>query len=386
MEQSDHDALLLDHDHRLTLLRAAIQEWASTRETWFDTRWQPWSHSQGLKRPGIVSQMLYSESSLINEVWDDDGSWSDLCEAHGFAFDFQDHITIAFFPADDDTAAAVRRRNEIEWLTTLVTPDIAPVYGEVYKRFSENPEMISKLHWRAFEELVASAFAGQGFKVQLGTGRADQGIDLRLLDHPVLGDVLTVAQVKSGRTPVRLGVVQALAAASVVEDSQHAVLVSSSRYLPGAKTWAEAWEARTKRTLTLADSSDVAKWCSASWSRTWTPENVLRDLKPRGSGPLVGKILRARHGFNIIANRFGLVIRQTPGAVLMRILATNLIEGDLQRGTEIPKHPNLRDDSSVSPSSFVVAIAAQEQGYWSGVDGNLYSQWDGVPSHFDHAD
>ncbi|WP_444950988.1 restriction endonuclease [Micromonospora ureilytica] len=386
MRQSDHDELLLSHDLQLARLHAAVELWVSSRDAWVDTWWQTWSHSQGLRRPGSVSQMLCSESRLIDEVWDEDGSWSELCEAHGFVYEFQDHITIAFFPSDEETARAVDRRNQIEWLTTLVAPDIATVYGDVFRWFAENPAMISKLPWRAFEELVASAFAGQGFKTQLGTGRADQGIDLRLLDHPVLGDVLTVAQIKSGRRPVRLEVVQALAAASVVEDSERAILISSSRYLPGAKTWAEAWEARTNRTLVLADSSDVANWCSASWNRSWTPHNVLRDPGPVGDGAYLGKILHARDGFRLVRNKFGLVIRQTPGAVLIRPLRTSVIEGDRQRGTEIPELPEGSDDDDISPNAFLVAIVGDRPNQWHGVDGNLYEPWAGNPAYFDTMD
>lgn len=386
MRQSPHDTLLQEHDRRLADLRREVELWARSKNAWWDTWWLTWSRSQGLRRPDCCSQILCSESNLVDEIWDDDRSWSQICEKHGFSFHFYDHITIMFFPLDSEAAAAVKRRAELEWLSLLVTPDIASVYGEVYRYFADDSDAAARLPWRAFEELVTSAFTGQGFNAKLGPGHGDGGIDIRLLDHPVLGDILTVIQVKGGRRPVRLEAVQALAAASLVEGGDRTMAVTASRFLPGAKKWAKAWEHRTARTLTLAGPEDVAQWCAASWERSWFPNNVLRNPLPVGGGRDLGKILVAPDGWRLVTYRFGMIIRQTPGAVLLQSLPTRVIDGDAQRGLRVPDTIIDYAERPLHAHDFFVAIAHPEERRWGGIDGNFYSEWDGCPLYFDTMD
>ena len=43
-----------------------------------------------------------------------------------------------------------------------------------------NPEAVHSMHWRKFEELAAEFFERTGYRVELGTGRNDDGVDIRV--------------------------------------------------------------------------------------------------------------------------------------------------------------------------------------------------------------
>lgn len=246
------------------------------------------------------------------------------------------------------------------------------------------------LHWRELEELVASAFKEQGMSVELGTGRGDEGIDLRLTRHEVFGDVLAAVQIKSGRTPVRLHFVQALAAASLADGRSEAIFVTASRYLPGVRNWAAAWEKTMKHRIHLATLEDVATWCAAARDRQWFPDRRLRDPQPQGHGDLIGATMRsyARYASH---NRFGLVVRQTPRAVLLRELPALTVSGDWAIGTEVP---DLRAMIPAKPH-YVAARSLDdepERGVssrhrtWYDTDGHSWDLWDDRPLSYNVLD
>src|SRR4051794_39167277 len=108
------------------------------------------------------------------------------------------------------------------------------------------------------------------------------------------------------------------------------MFVSASRYEPAAKRWAGHWEETTGRRLQLAGPADVELWCAAARDRTWYPDRRLRDPEPRGTGPLVRQVMVADTGYGITTHRFGLVVRQTKRAVLLRTLGRTIVEGDIQ--------------------------------------------------------
>jgi hypothetical protein len=381
VEAQDYDRLLLQHDGRVAGLKRAITAWGKSRKLWQDCFWATWDHVMGNQRPSAYTALLCVNASFVEDMYDHHDEWWSMLQAHGFWYEQENSWALIFYPKDHAETEAVERRAMLRWLGGLVTPDVATVYGEVYSWFAKHPDMIQRLPWRAFEELVASAFAGQGITTQLGTGRADQGIDLRLLDHPVLGDVLTVVQMKSGRTPVRLHYVQALAAASVVDGSDRAILVSGSRFLPGAVSWAKSWERTAKRSLELATARDVAKWCGLSWERSWLPGETIRDDRPLGTGPLIGKVMVAFTGYS---NVFGQVVRQTPGAILMKRLRERVVPvAATANWGEVPDLESGPYKKSVSDSGFVVAIrGASDDDAWAGVDGEYYRPWDGEPERY----
>jgi hypothetical protein len=148
-------------------------------------------------------------------------------------------------------------RDVAEW--QVFVPDFCEVSRELIEYFASHPEALEVLHWRRFEELIAAIFKNHGYETILGTGSHDQGIDLRLIQKDTIGVLVTLVQVKRYATnnPVGLEAVQALAGAVDAERANRGLLVTSSRFLPGAKAFANKLGSR----LVLCEPADVAKWC-----------------------------------------------------------------------------------------------------------------------------
>jgi hypothetical protein len=82
-----------------------------------------------------------------------------------------------------------------DWSVRLVAPDFARIYNDAFAYCGEDSSRLSRLtgrNWRQFEEFLASLFEAQGYRTLLGTGGNDENVDLRLVEHPVYGDRLTL--------------------------------------------------------------------------------------------------------------------------------------------------------------------------------------------------
>ncbi|MGA9912573.1 MAG: restriction endonuclease [Paraburkholderia sp.] len=103
---------------------------------------------------------------------------------------------------------------------------------------STNSELLSKMHWRKFEELVAEHFHRLGYKVELGPGQNDDGVDIRVWVPP--RDESAVAQLhliqcKRQKEKVDKVTVKGLYADVRYEGADLGVLVTTSSLSPGAK-------------------------------------------------------------------------------------------------------------------------------------------------------
>ena len=101
-----------------------------------------------------------------------------------------------------------------QWICSLLQPDFADVYEELYGHFAGHLDDLHRLDWREFEILLARIFQTQGFVTELGPGRGDGGVDIRLLQRDPIGDILTLVQAKKYAPKNRVGLeaVAALAA------------------------------------------------------------------------------------------------------------------------------------------------------------------------------
>ncbi|HEX4345463.1 MAG TPA: restriction endonuclease [Solirubrobacteraceae bacterium] len=345
--------------------------------TWWD--WSDWTIARPRGYVQVLTVEQYDES-IADRIFD-------ALDGGVFGWAWQTFGVMVFYidrEMEPDLHAWVDHDLQAMWIRGLVAPDLAAVHREVFDWFAQGSHRMDALNWREFEELVAASLAGQGMTVTLGPGRADRGIDIRLVRHEVFGDVLTAVQVKSGRTPVELLYVQALAAASIHDGNDESLFVTSSRYLPGARDFARSWEAGMKHRYTLATSDDVVAWVKAARDRSWYPDRRLRDPSPCGSGDLVGHVLVST-SVSLIINTFGLVVRQTPRAVLMLVLSTDIVAGDRQRGREVPRMPT--EFSAVTSDELLAARRDSETPtHWWDIDGHLFTTWNGTSLHFDTMD
>ncbi|MFD9224845.1 restriction endonuclease [Streptomyces sp. NPDC060064] len=147
-------------------------------------------------------------------------------------------------------------------------------YGKFFdQRFvnylAANYEAIGAIHWRKFEGLVAEYFDRQGFRVEIGPGRNDNGVDIRVWeDSPSAGasPPTMLIQCKRVRREIDKVVVKSLAADVVWEGAQQGLLVATADWSPGAR------EVVHTRSYQVAEVNRAAL-------QTW-----LEDMRVSGNG------------------------------------------------------------------------------------------------------
>ncbi len=104
-----------------------------------------------------------------------------------------------------------------------------------------NFDDIDDINWRRFEALVAEFFDRDEWVVELGSGRADDGIDIRLWRPDAAGQrpVTVLIQCKRERKKISKTVVKALAADVIWHGAEAGLLVTTSAWFPGTRTVAE---------------------------------------------------------------------------------------------------------------------------------------------------
>lgn len=132
--------------------------------------------------------------------------------------------------------------NNVEELKSLFQGSAQiPAYGEFFdQRFidylSNNPDAIGKMHWRKFEEMTAEYFVREGFKVELGPGGNDDGVDVRIWMPGSYGSAPHgIIQCKRQKDKIERVVVKGLLADVQFEKADIGLIVTSSELSPGAK-------------------------------------------------------------------------------------------------------------------------------------------------------
>jgi hypothetical protein len=111
-----------------------------------------------------------------------------------------------------------------------------------------------------------------------------------------------------------------------------------------------------------------------------------RPLRDQAPTPLSGSIVVASGGYNITRNYFAIIEFDFPHEVILRPIGNELVSGDLQVGSEIPK-----EGARVTwtrESRFVAFRSksrySDREHFWG--DRKLFSLWDGTPQPFNHMD
>lgn len=378
-------------------LQNAIREWAIAREVWFDSGFRPWlEHVDGEPSEfDPVVSVHYFGSDFADLVLDG-GLWqefSDMVEALGFHYDRETYGTVFYYPVEGARSEAYVRYFRWRWVCSLVQEDFADVYEELYGHFAACPEDLHRLGWRDFEILVARTLQTQGFQVELGPGRGDGGVDIRLLQRDPLGDIMTLVQVKkyAEKNSIGLEAVAALHGVATVEKSDRSLFVTTSSYQPAARNFA----GRTSGKLDLRTSADVADWCRTAQdgiirdkSTLATPaavERLLLDLRRHRDR----RILHTSWGYNSTHNSFAVILKETKHAALVMALPRQTFSDDGygQRGTEVPlldatAAGNLRGETVWRAKRKVSSDG--EVSFWDG--NHLLHSWNGAPVGFDYYD
>lgn len=129
------------------------------------------------------------------------------------------------------------------------------------------PVDLAQIHWRKFEQLAAEYFRRVGYRVELGPGRDDGGVDiLASRQDEVVGPTLVVVQCRRyGETnPVGVEAVRAFWATVGDTAATRGLIATTSRLTQGARDYCDARRYR----LSSADGTRVREWLKAMASPT----------------------------------------------------------------------------------------------------------------------
>jgi restriction system protein len=141
-----------------------------------------------------------------------------------------------------NTLRAVDWENVRDLEELFNSEQLSSPHGEYFdERFANflaaNFERIDRINWRQFEGLAAEFFKQAGFQVELGPGRNDDGVDIRLrpMDQYPDAPAVVLVQCKRQAQRVEKTVVKALWADMQHEHAQGGLIVTTSSLSPGAK-------------------------------------------------------------------------------------------------------------------------------------------------------
>lgn len=125
---------------------------------------------------------------------------------------------------------------------------------------NRNPEKLFQMNWRKFEGLAAEWFQRSGYTVELGPGRNDGGVDLRIWkdDLSQSGPPTVIVQCKRYKDKIDRVTVKALYSDLIFEKATGAMVVTTSDISRGAKKDIEARE----YPITTANLETVTTWLS----------------------------------------------------------------------------------------------------------------------------
>jgi restriction system protein len=153
-------------------------------------------------------------------------------------------------------------------------------HGEFFdQRFVDflgaNFDDIDEINWRQFEGLAAEFFNRSGYAVELGPGRNDDGVDIRLWPSDVepggSKPAVTLVQCKRELRKITKSVVKALWADVIHENAESGLIVTSSSFSPGAE------RTRTARGYPISEANRESL-------REW-----IHAMKTPGTGVFLGE-------------------------------------------------------------------------------------------------
>lgn len=138
-------------------------------------------------------------------------------------------------------------KDERELTDLFASERLESMHGKFFdQRFidyiARNFEEIDDVHWRQFEGATAEFFERQGFTVDIGPGRNDDGIDLRVYPKEVTDDMppLIIVQCKRERRKIGKTLLKSVYADVLHEKAESGLIVTTTDWSPGTKTMQQA--------------------------------------------------------------------------------------------------------------------------------------------------
>ena len=131
-------------------------------------------------------------------------------------------------------------------------------WSQLIRQLSRDPSLLHSLSPRRFEEVVASLLQRQGLDVILTPQAGDRGRDILAFCETVAGRHLYLVECKryAPDRPVGVQLVRALYGVVAREKATAGVLVTTSRFTSGAKSF----EADVRYRLALREYDDIVSW------------------------------------------------------------------------------------------------------------------------------
>ena len=185
---------------------------------------------------------------------------------HVSTMPFEDYVTKQLFSAADPDELSLFETVWRQWeprivrLTPAFVSSIRTVHEEYVQWLRHHPDVLDKIAWEAFEEIIAEIFASKGFHVDL-TGRLrNRSADLIAIRSDEFGvETKYLIECKKYSETRRIGmdVVNGVIGAARRADVDHAFLVTSSFYTRDVVARKTEFE---QLRMHLRDGDDVREW------------------------------------------------------------------------------------------------------------------------------
>lgn len=159
----------------------------------------------------------------------------------------------------------VEWRNQIELRDLFESEGLNAEYGNfIDQRYVDflhaNFSDIDKMHWRKFEQLTAEFLDRSGYRVELGPGRGDDGVDVRAWSKDTdVSRPHIIVQCKRQKAMVDKPVIKSLYADVIHENATSGLLVTTSRLSSGA----ERTRSARAYPIDVADRTALREWLKA---------------------------------------------------------------------------------------------------------------------------
>jgi restriction system protein len=159
----------------------------------------------------------------------------------------------------------VEWRNQIELRDLFESEGLNAEYGNfIDQRYVDflhaNFSDIDRMHWRKFEQLTAEFLDRSGYRVEIGPGRGDDGVDVRAWSKDTeVSRPHVIVQCKRQKATVDKPVIKSLYADVIYENATSGLLVTTSRLSSGA----ERTRLARAYPITVADRATLSEWLKA---------------------------------------------------------------------------------------------------------------------------
>ncbi len=222
----------------------------------------------------------------------------EIAQISGVPLSIVNKILLSFYEHQDRGLNPFFTVESKEWdgaipLSELFGGEIIPDNPDEYldqcflDYLAANNEKIDKMHWRNFERLCAEFFKLLGYEVELGLGKADGGIDIRIWTDADCrsGPPLLLIQCKRYQKGdlVKVEYIKALWSDVVFEGAEHGLLITTSYVAPNGKKVSRV----RKWTLSIAENDEVKRMVNSLWRHAWQGKGKTKGVGTYITPPII---------------------------------------------------------------------------------------------------